>query len=200
MKRQLIKVRVEPGAYIALAAALLLLPVDLVLGALICCAVHELSHLATIWAQGLTVYEITLGIRGAKILTQPLSTVQELICALAGPLGGLIPAIFARKSPIMALCALVLSAYNLIPLYPYDGGRALRSTLALILPAGIAEKLYTLLANFFMICLIALALYCWRILSLGIFPVILAACIIITTQKAKNTLQTEALQGTIAVS
>ena len=65
---------------------------------------------------------------------------QELLAALAGPLVNLVcGALFCMRSPAFAAYSLMLGIYNLLPVWPLDGGRAVRCALAQHLPLARAE-------------------------------------------------------------
>lgn len=134
------KITVEASAYIALSCYLLLMPVSWVANALSAMAVHELGHCAAIWACGHTVYEIRIGAYGAKIITQTADHCETLICALAGPAAGMLLALFYRWVPVAALCALIQSLFNLLPIYPFDGGRALGAVRGMVADKSVAKK------------------------------------------------------------
>ncbi|HHX64777.1 MAG TPA: CBS domain-containing protein [Chloroflexi bacterium] len=107
---------------------------------------HELGHALLARKHGVPVKDITLFIFGgvAEIADEPGTPIQELTMAVAGPfvslsLSGLFAAIhLATRSwsaPIAALglflggVNLSLGIFNLIPGFPLDGGRVLRSIL-----------------------------------------------------------------------
>ena len=119
---------------VALALTLLVLPLPWVAAAALAAAVHELCHYLAIAALGGQVGRIAVGSGGAAMELGCLSPVRELLAAAAGPVGSLSLMLMGRFFPRLALCGLVQGLFNLLPIYPLDGGRILRRALELALP------------------------------------------------------------------
>ena len=116
-----------PGAYFAAAAGMLLLPLKWLAGGVISAAFHECCHLAVLnWFQ-IPVRQIRIGFGGARITTGLMTPIQELLCAVAGPLGSFCMILFVRLFPELGLLGLMQGLFNLLPFYPLDGGRILHS-------------------------------------------------------------------------
>ena len=118
---------VSAGAYVFGALLILLLPLNWLLGWLLAVTVHELGHIIALKCCGLEIREIELGITGARIHVPPMTTSQELICAVAGPACSFLLLLIARWIPAAAVIGLVQGTYNLLPIYPLDGGRMCRA-------------------------------------------------------------------------
>lgn len=118
-------IRFQPSVFFLMAALILLLPLDWLLAAVFAAAMHELGHLAAIKAFVRRPVFISIGMLGASIYTGPLNNKEEFLCAAAGPSASLMLLFLCRLFPKVALCGLVQGMFNLIPLYPLDGGRML---------------------------------------------------------------------------
>lgn len=118
---------ISGGACIYGAFLLLLLPLNLLFALAAAAAIHECSHLVALKCFHEPILKISLHITGAVIQTNDLPPLQELLCAAAGPAGSLLCFLLIRQFPLFALCALIQGIINLLPLYPLDGGRILRS-------------------------------------------------------------------------
>ena len=171
-------IRIEAAACLWWAFLLLVLPLRWLVAALCAGGFHEFCHYLAVRAVGGGVEGLVLRPAGAVMRTTPLSPRQELLCALAGPVGGLALLLFARWIPLTALCALVQSAFNLLPVFPLDGGRALECAVRIFLPRKKPDRICGWAGG---ICVfLAMVLCClaaWRFsLGLGALlpPVILA--------------------------
>lgn len=105
--------------------------------------IHEMSHSLVARRKGTSVEKITLFLFGgmAQIDKEPETPNSELIMAIAGPAASfVVAAIFGViwfftknialvREPVgyLAIVNIVLGVFNILPGYPLDGGRILRS-------------------------------------------------------------------------
>ena len=181
--QKLPRIEISAAFCVFLAVSLLLLPLQWVLAAIVAACFHEACHIVAIRLLGGRLSSIFAGMNGASICIATMSESKECICALAGPVGGIILLLFARWIPRIAVCAAIQSLYNLLPLYPLDGGRALRCILLMIMPKY-AGKLCAWIETICLIGITTLALYACLFLHLGLLPLVFAGLL---WHKTKNT-------------
>lgn len=109
----------------------------------VCVLIHEFAHSLVAIAKGLPVHGITLFVFGgvSAIETEADEAHNEFIIAIVGPLASLVLAglawlvtTFAADGTLLDAIAhylvfinVVLAVFNLVPGFPLDGGRVLRS-------------------------------------------------------------------------
>lgn len=144
--------------------------------ALLC---HEAGHLLAMRFSGAPVYGLRLSAAGAVISGGFLGYRQELACAAAGPLNSFLLAFLCmRPLPELAIVSALLGAVNLLPVYPLDGGRILRSALLLHLEQHRAERLLRVVTG--SVCCLLMIGACWAAAELqaGLWPVFAALIIL----------------------
>lgn len=160
------KIDVRPSAYIYIVILLFLVPIKWILAWILAAGFHEICHLIAVKLSGGAIHSVIIGLSGAKIECSPLSRTKSLIAVLSGPIGGLLPLLFARWIPRTALCCWLLSVYNLLPLLHLDGGRATEIVLG---------SKAVIVQNIFLIVLSIGALYISFVLHFGFLPLGLIA-------------------------
>ena len=132
------KCRVLEGLFLLqLAIMMLLLPIRWILASLLAAFVHEMGHyIAVVLCDG-SVRNVRVGLWGTVIETAPMLPWRGMICSIAGPIAGFMMIFFSKWLPVTAACAVIQSVYNLIPVFPLDGGRILQNLCQI---AGIDES------------------------------------------------------------
>ncbi len=131
------RLSITPGFWL-LAALVWLLEPGLLLPAALAAACHELGHCAALGLLGNAPARLKLSAAGAELTPKrPLSYALELPAALAGPGASVLCALLAARWGfyLFAGLSLALGLFNVLPILPLDGGRALQSLCALALPA-----------------------------------------------------------------
>lgn len=166
------KVTLSGGFCLFLASMVLFLPLPWTLAMIVAAAVHELGHYLAICACCGRGEGIQLHAYQARMHLPPMGRWQECVCALAGPAAGLSLLLVGRWMPRTAICALGQSVYNLMPIYPLDGGRALRCLLAALTPPPVVDRACLIVEKLCRAFVIILSVYASFVYDLGVLPLL----------------------------
>jgi stage IV sporulation protein FB len=165
--------RVSVSLYFAVFVACLLVldHTGLAIFALLCAAFHEMGHIATISALKVPVSEMNFRLFGANIKLKKFVTLsykQEILVALSGCIANIVLCLvcfiavklnfFVFYANMIFLFSLIIAGFNIIPISPLDGGRALTAYLTSHMQYQSAEKIMNILSFVFIIPLGAVGL------------------------------------------
>ena len=153
MRRRAERPRVGAGFWLLLVLAVVISPATAVAAILCASALHELGHLAALRHYGVRVRHFRLTALGAELDAPALARLsygRELIVTLTGVTVNLLCAFLLagagvwtrREWPLVFAGAhLVLAAFNLLPILPLDGARALCLILSFFLGPAAGERI-----------------------------------------------------------
>lgn len=175
-----IEIHISAWFFLSLAMLIMLLPIYWVVAVLLAALIHEIFHALAVLCLGGRIEGFYVGGRGAVLITESMSGIRECICAFAGPLGSFLLILLSKWFPRLAVCGLVHGLYNLLPLFPFDGGRILRGLLFSILSPPTATKLFRISQRCFLILLsiVSVALS----IKIGVLPLLLLVFLLLKTR------------------
>jgi stage IV sporulation protein FB len=169
-----ISLPIVAGIFALLSGAQLLSVLILVIGVFGSVALHELGHSLVARAKGGYIHEIVLYPFGgaAKISNLSKRPTDEILIALAGPAVSLILALLFRQWALTAFLGYVntmLFFFNILPVFPMDGGRVLRAGLTIKQGRLVATRKAATVGKYF----------CGAFVLVGLFglPAVLFGCI-----------------------
>ena len=176
--------RIDFGICLIGALMVLVLPIQWLAAAVIAALVHEGCHLAVMKLLDVKVLGIRIGIGGASIHAAPMEPVEELLCALVGPLGSIGLICLSRFFPRIAVCGLAQGLYNLLPIYPLDGGRILQGCVMVLFPEQ-AERILAAAEILMMVGLVLGTVVLGWVFQLGVLPIIFFVFVILKAFQRK---------------
>ena len=141
--------------------------------------VHELAHAAVLLLLGGRIESVRLSFAQVELRTGLLSDRTELWSTAAGPgINLLCGWLFRRWMPAFAAVSLLLALFNLLPVWPLDGGRLLRTLLRMRWGAAGVDASQTL-GHLFGLGLLAEAVFAARRWDAGVWPAVTAGALLV---------------------
>lgn len=147
--------------------------------------VHELAHAAVLLLLGGRIESVRLSFAQVELRTGLLSDRTELWSTAAGPgINLLCGWLFRRWMPAFAAVSLLLALFNLLPVWPLDGGRLLRTLLRMRWGAAGVDASQTL-GLLFGLGLLAGAVFAARRWDVGVWPAVTAGALFVRLLRSR---------------
>ena len=147
--------------------------------------VHELAHAAGLLLLGGRIESVRLSFAQVELRTGLLSDRTELWSTAAGPgINLLCGWLFRRWMPAFAAVSLLLALFNLLPVWPLDGGRLLRTLLRMRWGAAGVDASQTL-GLLFGLGLLGGAVFAARRWDAGVWPAVTAGALLVRLLRSR---------------
>ena len=147
--------------------------------------VHELAHAAVLLLLGGRIESVRLSFAQVELRTGLLGDRTELWSTAAGPgINLLCGWLFRRWMPAFAAVSLLLALFNLLPVWPLDGGRLLRTLLRMRWGAAGVDASQTL-GLLFGLGLLAGAVFAARRWDAGVWPAVTAGALLVRLLRSR---------------
>ena len=146
---------------------------------------HELCHILAVLLAGGKIEGIKVGLSGAVIEASFLSPWGELFSIIAGPAGSLSLLLLSSVLPKLSICGIVQGLFNLLPVYPLDGGRVVRCMCSLLFSQVKANQVSFYLEIVVLILGVFLGIFCSITTDMGIIPALAALFLLSKTMYGK---------------
>ena len=150
---------IRPAVWIVLAFALIIIPAGWIAAWILAVSAHELGHILACKFCNVRIHRIEVDLRGARIHTEGMSCGKQIICSFAGPFCGCCLILLLKWYPKVALCVLIQTIYNLLPIQGTDGGCILQTGMLLLLGDEKGSQVFAIIEKFTRALLFVLLFY-----------------------------------------
>lgn len=164
---------------VCIVLLIITLPLPWVIASIFAAIVHEVGHYLVMLVLTGERAKLSINLFRATLRMPDISHKEELLCAASGPAAGMLLLLLQPIFPRLALCACVQSAFNLLPIYPLDGGRILKCLLAMVCKPARSEQICRITANLCKCIVVTGAIYAFFYYEWGCYTLIAAGIILI---------------------
>lgn len=191
------RIKINIQIFVIIAILILTKQIEIYVWLMLFALIHELAHMFTGIALKLKPKTLEIQPFGIGIIFESFENTEKnkIIIALAGPVFNIIMAIIfsyinLSNQATIVNANILLAIFNLMPIYPLDGGRILKAIIKTKHKKQETEDIINKISNLLMIMLTALASILILLLkNIGLFIIIIYLWIIVTKENKKYILR-----------